>query len=92
VGVGRAVGWGGGQGGEHGVMGVQEVHRGCLGIAEGGAVGLGVPVGLGDVDEQLIGGFYVEEVILLDCIQEPVGECPDEMIRRRGGGVFVSSW
>ena len=32
--VGRAIRWGGGQGGEHGIMGVQEVHRGRLGITE----------------------------------------------------------
>ena len=65
-------------------MGVQEVHGGPAGIAEGGAVIYHeVYVGRGDVDVHLIGGFYVKNVILLDCCQEPVGEGPDEMVKRR---------
>ena len=84
---------GGGQGGEHGIVGVQEVHGSSPGIAEGGAVIYHkVHVGLGDVDEQLIGGINVENVILLDCCQEPVGEGPDEMVKRRRWREFVGSW
>ena len=40
----------------------------------------------------MIGGFYVEEVILLDSFQEPFGEGPDRMVRRgRGEGIIWCS-
>ena len=40
----------------------------------------------------MIGGFYVEEVILLDSFQEPFGEGPDGMVRRgRGEGIIWCS-
>ena len=65
-------------------MGVQEVHGGSSGIAEGRAVVQHeVWVGLVGVLVCFIGVFYVEDVILLDCHQEPVGEGPDEMVKRR---------
>ena len=70
--------------------GVQETHGSSSGGAEGGAV---VPhkvrVGRND-HEHLIGGFYVEKVILLDCFQEPFGEGLDRMVRRgRGEDIFL---
>ena len=74
-------------------MGVQEVYGSSPGIAEGGAVVYHeVHVGLGDGDVQLIGGINVEKVILIDSCQEPVGEGPDEMVRRRRWREFVVSW
>ena len=73
-------------------MGVHKVHGSGTGIAEGGAIVYHeVHVGCGDVGAQLIGVDNVDNVILLDCCQEPVGEGPDEMVKRRWRE-FVSSW
>ena len=87
------MGGGGGQGGEHGVVGVHEVHGSSPGIAEGGAIVYHeIHVGREDVGAQLIGVDNVDNVILLDCCQEPVGEGLNEMVKRRRWREFVGSW
>ncbi len=69
-------------------MRVQKVYSGQPGAAEGGAVvRQEFYVGCGDFNIQLIGSFYVRDVVIFDCIQESVGEDQDEMVRRRGGRV-----
>jgi len=73
---------------------VQKVYSGQPGAAEGGAVvRQEFYVGCGDFNIQLIGSFYVRDVVIFDCIQESVGEDQDEMVRRRGGAsVFIRGW
>ena len=78
--------------GGQGVVGVQEVHGGLPGLAEGRAVVQHeVWVGLVGVLVCFVGVFYVENIVLLDCFLEPVGESQDEMVRW-GLREFVSSW